>query len=329
MAIADLFEIIDEDKFDFTHRDALESQFHEAVVAAVQEYYAEDRSNASKWSGVTFGEIPQDIWAKYGLNYLGVADPAAAAGVSGDDSIFGDEGAPVAAHATPDDGHAVMIRFKNPEDSETADLEVGPFPWVKLTNDALRVGPEGTRFAHYNADHDEWYLYDVDDYRSWTDVVISPVPQGKKTGHVCGCQKSNGATEPLDLLIVHRHWTGGPWGADRYLVATPQDKEPVDMLKEAITSFVRTPECRAWINDPYSVYVRPGTFTWGDVVRILHEVHDEPVHEVLVNLLREHGLIFQPTNSAAGNVGKVIVPDPVEAEDSVLSEAEPVEDEKE
>lgn len=50
---------------------------------------------------------------------------------------------------------------------------IGPYEWIQLTYDTLRVSPDGEEIMKYCSESDSlsgWYLYQ--DKSFWTDVII-------------------------------------------------------------------------------------------------------------------------------------------------------------
>mgnify|MGYP001611948225 FL=1 len=70
-------------------------------------------------------------------------------------------------------GRAVMIRFEHGYEGRIS-KEYGPFPFVQLTYELLRVGPDGEDFAIYDG---TWHLTtssldENPDPEIWSDVII-------------------------------------------------------------------------------------------------------------------------------------------------------------
>lgn len=63
----------------------------------------------------------------------------------------------------------VSMRLENVHTDEQRDI-VGPFEWVQLTHEILRMSPDGDEIAH-NINGD-WIL--VEDGSVWTDIIIGP-----------------------------------------------------------------------------------------------------------------------------------------------------------
>lgn len=49
--------------------------------------------------------------------------------------------------------------------------DFGPFPFVQLTYEILRVGPEGDDFAWFDPEEGAWFCKETGD-EWWSDVVI-------------------------------------------------------------------------------------------------------------------------------------------------------------
>lgn len=55
----------------------------------------------------------------------------------------------------------VYIRFCTKllsETDERRELEVGPFPFVQLTYEVLRIGPDGLEIAYFDEEEDAWLI---------------------------------------------------------------------------------------------------------------------------------------------------------------------------
>lgn len=66
----------------------------------------------------------------------------------------------------------VEVRFECAR-KERVGPTLGPFEWVQLTYELLRVSPDGEELAHY-AD-EGWRLGDDD--TAYSDVIIAPTPR--------------------------------------------------------------------------------------------------------------------------------------------------------
>lgn len=58
------------------------------------------------------------------------------------------------------------VRFEMGQEDRVGE-DLGPFPFVQLTYEALRVGPEGDDLAFYDG-----HVWKLKDGTVWTDVVI-------------------------------------------------------------------------------------------------------------------------------------------------------------
>lgn len=59
------------------------------------------------------------------------------------------------------------IRFERSKSDEVSEV-YGPFDFVQLTYELLRVGPDGDEFAHYS---NGWWQV-IADQSEWSDVII-------------------------------------------------------------------------------------------------------------------------------------------------------------
>lgn len=64
---------------------------------------------------------------------------------------------------------AVMVRF---EREGRGRIDYGPFPFVQLTYESLRAGPEGEEFAYLHSDDGLWRVFGPGVTVGWTDVII-------------------------------------------------------------------------------------------------------------------------------------------------------------
>lgn len=74
----------------------------------------------------------------------------------------------------------MYIRFECGTEGR-ASIEYGPFPFVQMTYQYLRVGPEGEHFAEFDPENDEWVPYaenpaaqEVTKVGEWTQTVLKP-----------------------------------------------------------------------------------------------------------------------------------------------------------
>ena len=67
-------------------------------------------------------------------------------------------------------GGMVKIRFERGQEDKVSE-EYGPFPFVQLTYDSLRVGPDGDEFAAYDPEG-YWFREGFRDMEKWSDVII-------------------------------------------------------------------------------------------------------------------------------------------------------------
>ena len=66
----------------------------------------------------------------------------------------------------------VMVRFETGQE-ERISQEYGPFPFVQLTYNWLRVGPDGADLAVFDRETQDW-LPDAEPTVKYSDVVIYP-----------------------------------------------------------------------------------------------------------------------------------------------------------
>lgn len=64
---------------------------------------------------------------------------------------------------------ALFVRFEYGQESRVS-RDYGPFPFVQLTSNALRVGPDGDILGSFIAEDDLWYAGKDDTF--WSDVII-------------------------------------------------------------------------------------------------------------------------------------------------------------
>ncbi len=74
---------------------------------------------------------------------------------------------------------AIMVKFEHSRYRSRGDADVeprsfGPYPFVQLTYEGLRVGPDGDDLAFYDGGY--WRL--VSDDTRWSDVVIYDEARG-------------------------------------------------------------------------------------------------------------------------------------------------------
>jgi hypothetical protein len=83
----------------------------------------------------------------------------------------------------------VLVRFERGRDDQTGPV-LGPFEWVQLTYNALRVAPNGEQLASYDPVQHDWFieanprvphtmLLTVDELgEPWSDIIIDPIMPG-------------------------------------------------------------------------------------------------------------------------------------------------------
>ena len=62
------------------------------------------------------------------------------------------------------------IRFERIRDGITGP-QFGPFAFVQLTYDELRIGPNGEPFARFDQKYVHWFLYNGDE-EPYSDVIV-------------------------------------------------------------------------------------------------------------------------------------------------------------
>jgi hypothetical protein len=70
-----------------------------------------------------------------------------------------------------------MIRFECGQEDRISD-EFGPFDFVQLTYNTLRVSPNGDELAHYADTPNEWRLWEHADQNWYSDVIIYDAGEG-------------------------------------------------------------------------------------------------------------------------------------------------------
>ena len=66
----------------------------------------------------------------------------------------------------------IFVRFEyGQQDRISADY--GPFPFVQLTYDALRVGPNGDELASFDGHNGTWFI--LPELSEWSDIIIYSV----------------------------------------------------------------------------------------------------------------------------------------------------------
>ena len=66
----------------------------------------------------------------------------------------------------------VLVRFECGQEDRIS-VECGPFPFLQVTYNELRIGPEGETLATFNAETHEWRVLNQEAW--YSDVLIYPV----------------------------------------------------------------------------------------------------------------------------------------------------------
>lgn len=65
----------------------------------------------------------------------------------------------------------LTVQFIRPRD-EAVGPTLGPYTWVQITYEHLRVSPDGDIVASFNPDLDDWFLENDPTGEPWSDFVI-------------------------------------------------------------------------------------------------------------------------------------------------------------
>lgn len=64
----------------------------------------------------------------------------------------------------------VFVRFENVHTDKMRMM--GPYPFVQLTYETLRYGPDGDDLAYFDRHNGTWWM--IDGLSEWTDIIIAP-----------------------------------------------------------------------------------------------------------------------------------------------------------